>query len=122
MQLSLDKSGSVLIRNYSAGVLTVGDDQHTSPVILSPDTVVTGWQAPAVDEMSIADFADALALQPELILFGSGTRQRFPPLSLVSGVMQTGVGFEAMDTGAASRTFNVLVGEGRRVVAALLLD
>ena len=122
MQLSLDKSGSVLIRAYSPGVLTVGDDQHTNPVILSPDTVVTGWQPPAVGDMSIADFADALALQPELILFGSGSRQRFPPLSLVTSVMQTGVGFEAMDTGAASRTFNVLAGEGRRVVAALLLD
>lgn len=122
MQLNLDKGGSVLIRTYSAGILTVGDDQHTSPVILSPDTVVTRWQPPAVDEMSIADFADALALQPELILFGSGSRQRFPPLSLVSEVMRTGVGFEAMDTGAASRTFNVLAGEGRRVVAALLLD
>lgn len=122
MQLSLDKGGSVLIRTYSAGVLSVGDEQHTSPVILSPDTVVTGWQPPAIDAMSIADFADALALQPELILFGSGSRQRFPPLSLISSVMRTGVGFEVMDTGAASRTFNVLAGEGRRVVAALLLD
>lgn len=122
MQLSLDKSGSVLIRTYSAGVLSIGDDQHTSPVILSPDTVVTGWQPPPVDAMSIADFADALALEPELILFGSGSQQRFPPLSLVSGVMRAGVGFEVMDTGAASRTFNVLAGEGRRVVAALLLE
>jgi len=122
MQLSPDKNGGVLIRSYSAGVLTVGDEQHTSPLILSPDSVITGWQPPAIDEMSIADFADALALQPELILFGSGSRQRFPPLSLVSGVMQTGVGFEVMDTGAASRTFNVLAGEGRRVVAALLVD
>ena len=122
MQLSLDKSGSFLIRAYSAGELTVGEDRHTRPVILSPDTVITDWEPPAVAAMSIADFSPALALEPELILFGSGTRQQFPPLDLISGIMRAGVGFEAMDTGAASRTFNVLVGEGRRVVAALLLD
>ena len=73
--------------------------------------------------MSIADFADALALEPEVILFGSGSRQTISATqSHQQPSCRRGVGFEVMDTGAASRTFNVLAGEGRRVVAALLLD
>jgi uncharacterized protein len=72
--------------------------------------------------MSIDDFAVVLEQRPELLLLGSGPGQLFPPAELGMQIMQAGIGFEVMDTRAACRTFNVLVGEGRRVMAALLLD
>jgi len=61
------------------------------------------------------------ALQPEIVVLGSGPRQRFPEPRLLAAIMTRGIGCEVMDTGAACRTYNVLVSEGRRAVAALLL-
>ena len=60
-------------------------------------------------------------MEPELIVLGSGARQIFPPLAFGATFSPRGVGFEVMDTGAACRTYNVLVGEQRRVVAVLLV-
>ena len=59
---------------------------------------------------------------PELVVFGSGTRLRFAPPALLRGLMARRIGVETMDTAAACRTYNILAGEGRRVVAALLLE
>ena len=122
MQLSLDNNGSVLIRAYQPGELLIGEDQFHGPLIVTPDAVHGDWSPTAIAELSIADFEPVLAHQPEVVLFGTGPTQQFPPLALISAVMSRGVGFEVMDTAAASRTFNVLAGEGRRVVAALLID
>ena len=63
-----------------------------------------------------------LALEPELVVFGSGERLRFAAPALLRGLIERRIGVETMDTAAACRTFNVLAGEGRCVVAALLLD
>ena len=63
-----------------------------------------------------------LALEPEIVVLGSGTRQRFPELQLLAALLSRGIGCEVMDTGAACRTYNVLASEDRRVVAALLLQ
>lgn len=62
-----------------------------------------------------------LVLEPELVLLGTGPRQRFPSPALQALFLTRGVGLEVMDNGAAARTFNVLAGEGRRVVAAFIL-
>ena len=63
---------------------------------------------------------ELLTFQPELVLFGSGERIRFPAPLLLKGLFSQGIGVETMDNGAACRTFNVLAGEGRRVLMALL--
>jgi uncharacterized protein len=69
-----------------------------------------------------ARFEQALTLQPELVIFGSGPRLRFVSASLLRGLIDRRIGVETMDTAAACRTYNVLAGEGRAVLAALLLD
>jgi uncharacterized protein len=74
-----------------------------------------------MDELTAADLEPVLALQPEVLLLGSGVRQVFPPHELLARLYAARVGFEVMDTGAACRTYNVLVGEGREVAAALLI-
>ena len=69
-----------------------------------------------------AHFDVLVALQPQLVIFGSGARLRFPPPRLLAGLMAARIGVETMDTAAACRTYNVLLAEGRAVVAALLFD
>ena len=73
-------------------------------------------------ELSIADFEAAIELQPDVILFGTGTAQRFPDIALLTAIMQQGVAIEVMETHAACRTFNVLINEHRAAVAALLVS
>lgn len=61
-------------------------------------------------------------MQPELIIFGSGGRLRFPPPAFLATLMKLRIGVETMDTLAACRTYNILAGEGRHVLAALLIE
>ena len=121
MQLDLEKHSGIFIRSFRPGELRIGDDVIERPVILSPEQIVADWSPAPIAELSIADFDLALATEPEVILFGTGAAQVFPPTELISGILRTGIGFEVMDTRAASRTFNVLASEGRRVVAALIV-
>ena len=93
-----------------------------SNAIISHHQIFPDWNVPAIDELSIADFQPALDLHPEIILFGTGIKQRFPSMALMTEIMQAGIAIEVMDTGAACRTFNVLIGEQRMVVAALLVE
>ena len=74
------------------------------------------------DDLQDSHFAQILALKPELVIMGTGRGLRFPTPALRRSLIKAGVGFEAMDTGAACRTFNVLASEGRAVLAALILD
>ena len=80
------------------------------------------WPPRRPEQLTPADFDAVLALAPELVIFGSGPRQRFVPAALVRALIDRRIGVETMDTAAACRTYNVLVAEGRSVVAALLLD
>ena len=73
-------------------------------------------------DLTPAHFDRLGANQPELVIFGSGQRLRFPSPGLLRGLIERGIGVETMDTMAACRTYNILAGEGRKVVAALLLE
>jgi uncharacterized protein len=90
-------------------------------VILTRDAVLPDWRPPDVDRLSIADFDALLALSPEVVLLGTGSRQRIPPPSLYSEFAARGIGLEVMDNRAACRTYNVLLGEARDVAVALML-
>lgn len=111
-----------MIRSFVAGELRINDQAFTAPVIVTTDEIIADWSPPGIAEMSIADFQPALDRDPAIILFGTGSAQHFPATTLITDIMRAGIGFEVMDTAAACRTFNVLAGEQRRVVAALLID
>jgi uncharacterized protein len=74
-----------------------------------------------VDELQHDHFDSVLVLEPEVVILGTGASLTFPDMALMSRFMEQGIGFEVMDTTAACRTYNILVNEGRRVVAAVLL-
>jgi uncharacterized protein len=90
-------------------------------VILTRDAVLADWRPPDVDRLSIADFEPLLALSPEVVLLGTGPRQRMPPPSLYAEFAARGIGLEVMDNRAACRTYNLLLGEFRDVAVALML-
>ena len=122
MQIDLDPASGNYIRSFSHGEIRISEKTFRKPVIVSAEVMVGDWSPPPIAQLSIADFSQALALQPEVLLFGTGKRQHFPSTVLITEVMKSGVGFEIMDTAAACRTFNVLSSESRAVVAALLLE
>ena len=122
MRFTQDSSSApLLIRAYRAGELRINDEVHRGTVIVSASTVVSLPQVKDPNDLAQVDPSRLLAQGPELILLGTGPRQIFPAASFSAQFLSAGIGFEAMDTGAACRTFNVLVAEQRRVVALLMV-
>ena len=80
------------------------------------------WNCERFEDLTEAHFEALAATRPELVVFGSGARLRFAPPGLMRNLMQNRIGVETMDTLAACRTYNILAGEGRRVIAALLIE
>jgi uncharacterized protein len=89
--------------------------------VIAPDALVEDWPVADIATMRPADLDALFALQPELIVLGSGEAQAFPPADVMATCLQRGIGLEAMTNAAAARTFNVLAGEGRRVVAGFVI-
>ncbi len=104
---------------YGAGYIEVNRIRHTGSLLLTPETVQP-WDADRLEQLLPRHFAQVLALEPELVLVGTGAGQRFAPAAILLPLVQAGIGFELMDTAAACRTFNILMAEGRRVVGAFL--
>lgn len=112
-------SPSNVIRAYATGEIKINDAAFQSPVIVSSSAVEPGPEIAVADELAARDAAAVLAHEPEVVLLGTGPKQLFPAAEFGAVFLRAGVGFEVMDTGAACRTFNVLVAEHRRVVALL---
>lgn len=108
------------MRAVSAAGITVAEETYATPVILSPDSVEADWQVRSVEDVSEDALQAVLGLRPELVIIGTGASQRFLEPELMMLFHRSGVGIEVMDTRAACRTFNILVMEERRVVAALI--
>lgn len=94
----------------------------TSSVLVPWRGEALAWPVDTLGELTAAHFEQVLALAPELVIFGSGTRLRFVSPALQRALIARRIGVETMDTVAACRTFNVLASEGRSVVAALLIE
>ena len=123
MKLQADRiDGSNAISRHSAEGVVVNGQAHTRSIIVSWQSGVRDWDAPDFASLTEAHFNSLIEPRPELVIFGSGARMRFAHPSLLRTLMAQGIGVECMDTPAACRTYNVLLGEGRSVVAALLFD
>ncbi|MBT8048126.1 MAG: Xcc1710-like domain-containing protein [Xanthomonadales bacterium] len=121
MDLNLEQPGDHLfIRSFSNEGIQVVDDVYVSSIILSARQVVADWPVSSVEQITAERLKAVLELDPEVVLIGTGTRQAFLPPELMMFFYSRNIGIEAMTTDAACRTFNVLVSESRRVVAALI--
>ena len=110
------------IARHDGGSVWVGNQSYSGSVIVPWSGPVRAWAPADFNAVTQAHLDEILQLQPELVIFGSGARLRFPPPALLRGLIARRIGVESMDSAAACRTYNVLVSEGRTVVAALLLD
>jgi uncharacterized protein len=122
MKFSLDPSGTAhVVRSYAPGLIRIGEREFDRSVIVSATTLIEHWRPATVAELAAADFEPVVALRPAILLLGTGPRQVFPEAELLGALHAARIGVEVMDTGAACRTYNVLVSEGREVAAALIL-
>jgi uncharacterized protein len=112
--------GANLIRRYGADFILVGDQEVRASCIISA-TTLTPWAPRQVEEVTLASLEPLFALTPEVIVLSTGTTQKFPRAALRAEFAARRIGLEVMEIGAACRTYNVLVGEQRRVLAAVLL-
>jgi uncharacterized protein len=109
------------VTGYGDDYIEINRVRHAGSVILAPQGPVRAWPAGAFEDWQAEDLVPLLEERPELVLIGTGARQRFLAPPLLRPFVEAGTGFEIMDTAAACRTYNILMGEGRHVVAALHL-
>jgi len=113
--------GANAISGHGDGYVAVNGARIEHAVIVTANRIIDPWPVAAPLAPTFEEFAILLGLQPELIVFGSGANFKFPAPQVMARFSQAGIGFEVMDTPAACRTYNVLMSEGRHVVAALLV-
>ncbi len=122
MRLDLDRGiGIFAIRSYGAGAIVVNDEILQASFIVTPERLIRQWPPQRWDQVTPEHFGPVLELEPEVVLFGTGSRLCFPRAEIGMPFLHRNIGFEVMATAAACRSYAVLMSEGRRVAAALLM-
>ncbi len=109
------------ITSYGDGFVAVNLERHEGSVIVMPESLKP-WPVASFDALSPEHFDALVQAAPEVVIFGSGAKLRFPHPRLTAALAKQRIGVETMDFGAACRTYNILMSEGRRVAAALLIE
>ncbi|WP_281718049.1 Mth938-like domain-containing protein [Pandoraea apista] len=110
------------VTGYGPGYVEVNKVRHEQSVIIAPEGEILAWPVSRFDALEPSHFENLRALDPEVVIFGSGARLRFAHPRLTSTLTSTRIGVDSMDTQAACRTYNILMSEGRRVVLAVLIE
>lgn len=122
MKFTLESNPNLnFVRAYSSEELKIGEHSIRSSCIVMADTLITHWPPATLDELQVNHLEPLFELRPELVLLGTGARQRFATTEIRAAFTAQRIGLESMDLGAACRTFNILVQEDRRVAAAFFL-
>lgn len=125
MKLHSDPNTSLnTVTGYGDGYIEVNKTEYAHAVVFGPEGDVVRWSPESVEQIDAAAMAQLVDLEskplPEVLLIGTGNKQRFLAPALLRPLLKAGVGVEMMDSQAASRTYNILMSEDRRVVVALL--
>jgi uncharacterized protein len=121
VKFTLESPTAVTVRSVSDREIRIGDQRWSQTIALTSTGVLDNWVQQPIDALRIEDFSSLLDAGVSLVILGTGRTHVIPPRELVFGMARNGIGFEVMDTRAAARTFNVLVGEGRPAGAVLYL-
>ena len=113
--------GRNLFTGYGPGWVEVNRKRYAASLVVSGDLLTSDWPLASVNELGADHMAAILAMKPELVLLGTGETFAFPEPARLAPLHKAGIGVEVMDTPAACRTYNILLGEGRGVVAALVV-
>jgi uncharacterized protein len=122
MKLQPDKSDAQTLTAHGPGWVAINNERVETSVVVGSRGERFVWDCNRFDQLGAGHFAQLAAMGAELIIFGSGARIRFPQAAWLQPLMAQRTGVETMDTPAACRTYNILAGEGRHVVAALLVE
>jgi len=121
LKFTQDSISTVSVRRLERGEITVGEDVIRDNLVLHHDLVEPGWPVADIASLVFEDLEQFLRPQTEIVLLGTGWNIVMPSRDLIFALARKGIGFEFMDTPAACRTFNILVGEGREVTAFLIV-
>src|SRR5215216_518329 len=120
MKLHLaNPAGEKLFTGYGDGYVAINYERYSHNVLLASGHDVAQWSAANFESLGASDFEALLALKPEIVILGTGATLRFPKPDITRPLAMAHIGIEVMDTKAACRTYNILVAEGRQVVAAI---
>ncbi len=122
MKLEPDNFDVQTIQGYGPGWVGVQGEKIQHSVVIGSKGQRVDWQCNRFEDLTAAHFAQLAEFDAELVIFGSGSRLRFPHAAWLQPLMAKRMGLETMDTGAACRTYNILAGEGRHVIVALVLE
>ena len=122
MQINLERPDyQWYLRGAEGDHALVNERVVRASFVISPDVLVEDWPVADARALGSAQLEPILAMDPELVLLGTGSGQVFPPAAILAAFLTRGVGVEVMDNAAAARTYSVLAGEGRRVVAGFVI-
>ena len=122
MKLELSRpDGSNQITSCGAGFVAVNGRRYERSLVVSAERIDADWPVAELAALGPQHLEPLVDARPEVVLLGTGTRLQFPRPEVLRPLVEAGIGYEVMDTGAACRTYSILVGEGRRVVAALIV-
>ena len=122
MKLQPDRFDTLSVQAHGPGWVVVNGQRFEHSVAFSSGGQLEPWLCSQRADLTEDHFARLVLWQPEVVVFGNGQRLQFAHPSLLRPLIEAGIGVETMDTQAAARTYNILAGEGRRVVAALLIE
>ena len=123
MKLHLESAGALnTFTGYGEGYVMVNGERFARSVVVLPERIVPDWAPIRFDELAAEHFAALTGLDREIVLLGTGARQRFPRPEILQPLLTAGIGVEVMDLQAACRTYNILMAEQRKVAAALLFE
>lgn len=126
MKLYLDNTANTnVVTGYGDDHVMISKVRHDGNLLVTAKDIVTGWAPDAAADLGglrAEDLAAVAALGAEILIVGTGRRQRFPQPALLRPLIEARIGFEFMDFAAACRTYNILVGESRAVALALLYE
>ncbi|MCB1960227.1 MAG: Mth938-like domain-containing protein [Rhodocyclaceae bacterium] len=111
-----------VITGYTNDQVQINQVVYRENLVVMPGQIETGWTTGEVSSLTDTAVARLAALGVEIVLIGTGARQRFPAPAVLRPLIEAGIGFEIMDLPAACRTYNILMGENRSVAAALIFD
>lgn len=123
MKLHLTQAaGQQLITGYSESWISVNHQRFEHSIIVMPETVINDWHVADFDALSNSHFEAIAQHQPEVVLLGTGATHRFIHPKLIAALTDANIAVECMTTDAACRTYNILMSEGRKVAAALIIS
>ena len=122
MKFHLTRSGGRnLFTGYGEGYVSINEQRFERPIVVTPDSAVADWSATSFEALTPEHFEALLTWKPEIVILGTGASLRFPHPRMTQSLAKAAVGFEAMDTKSACRTYTILMASGRQVVAAILV-